>query len=223
MSDPHDTQLPAPPEPSRRVLRGALVLVAVFAASLSFLLALTQAGSAVQGAPNARWLAALLAVGGAVALWGAVWAAASRNPFGRWRPRGDAPYAAPRRLIAARVALVIAFVITLVMMTGLPYRAMTRQELAAFAALTIVAIASLGGAILVTRISPMGRALVVALGIYSSVMAIWRLPSMLPVLGSDAGPGPVVLLLIVGLVWASHIFAALCVVSLRGAWPPRTV
>jgi hypothetical protein len=126
-------------------------------------------------------------------------------------------------LIAARVALVIAFVITLVMMTGLPYRAMTRQELAALAALAIVAIASLAGAVLVTRPSPAGRGLVVALGIYSSVMAIWRLPSMLLVLGSDAGPGPVVLLLIVGLVWASHIFAALCVVSLRGAWPPRTV
>jgi hypothetical protein len=51
-------------------------------------------------------------------------------------------------------------------------------------------------------------------------MALWRLPSMLPTVGPDAGPGPVVLLLIVGSVWAAHIFAAACVLSLRGAWPP---
>lgn len=199
------------------IVRGLLVLTAVAAASLSWLLALTQAGLAVQGAPHARLLAALLAIGGAVAMWGAVWAAAGRNPFGRWRRTAERR--TPRRLIAARIALTLASLITLAMISSIPVPYRTREALAAFGALAAVAVAGITAAVLVTRRAPYGRWLTVALGIYALVMAAWRLPSMLPVIGPDAGPGPVVLLLVVGSVWVAHIFAAACVLSLRGAWP----
>lgn len=199
------------------MLRGLLVITALSAASLSWLLAVTEAGLAVQGAPHARALAALLAVGGAAAMWGAVWAAAGRNPFGRWRPA--ATRRAPRRLIAARVALALASLITLAMTLSIPLPYRTREAVVAFAALAAVAVAGFAAAVLVTRRAPYGRWLTIALGIYALVMATWRLPSMLPVIGPDAGPGPVVLLLVVGSVWVAHVFAAVCVLSLRGAWP----
>jgi hypothetical protein len=199
------------------MVRGLLVLTAVAAASLSWLLAVTQAGFAVQGVRHARALAALLAIGGAVAMWGAVWAASGRNPFGRWRRTAERR--TPRRLIAARIALILASLITLAMISSIPVPYRTREALAAFGALAAVAVAGITAAVLVTRRTPYGRWLTVALGIYAFVMAAWRLPSMLPVLGPDAGPGPVVLLLVVGSVWVGHIFAAACVLSLRGAWP----
>lgn len=198
------------------MLRAAAALICIAAASLLWLLAVTQAGEAVQGTPHARRTAAL----GAASLWAAVWSAANRNPFGRWQPLVGNPARAPRRLIVARVALVVASVITLLMVLALPYRDRTRDELAALGALSAVMIAGVTAAILITRRSPAGRWLAVALGMYGLVMACWRLPSMLPRTGPDAGAGPVVLLLIVGSVWAAHVFAAACVLSLRGAWPP---
>ena len=199
------------------MLRGLLVLTAVMAASLSWLLAITEAGNAVQGVPHARPFSALLAGGGASAMWGAVWAAAGRNPFGRWHPTSGRRV--PRRLIAARVALVIASLVTLAMVSSIPVPYRTREALVAFAALALVAAAGIAAAALLTRRAPYGRWLTVALGIYAFVMAAWRLPSMLPVVGPDAGPGPVVLLLVVGSVWVAHVFAAACVLSLRGEWP----
>ena len=208
------------PQTARRPLRAAIALTCICAASLLWLLALSEAGQAVLGAPDARAIAALLAALGAAALWAAVWTAASRNPFGRWQPRDDAPSRAPRRLIAARVALILASVITLLMMSALPHPPWTREEVWSFAALAAVALAGIAAASLITRRSPAGRWLAVALGIYGLVMALWRLPSMLPSVGPDAGAGPVVLLLIVGSVWSAHVFAAACVLSLRGAWPP---
>lgn len=199
------------------ILRGLLVLTALSAASLSWLFAITEAGLAVQGAPHAHALAALLAVGGAAAVWAAVWAAAGRNPFGRWHARAN-PHT-PRRLIAARVALVVASLVTLAMISSIPYPYRTRESLVASGALAAVALAALAAAVLVTRRAPYGRWLTVALGIHAFGMAVWRLPSMLPVVGPDAGPGPIVLLLVVGSVWVAHVFAAACVLSLRGAWP----
>ena len=210
------------PRTVRRSLRAAIVLTCISAASLFWLLALTQAGQAVQGAPHARATAALLATLGAVALWAGVWSAANRNPFGRWRPRGEHPNRAPRRLIAARIALAVASVITLLMIASLPYPPTSRDDRIALAALATVAVAGIGAAILITRRSPVGRWLTVALGAYGLGMALWRLPSMLPPIGPDAGAGPVVLLLIVGSVWSAHMFAAVCVLSLRGAWPPAS-
>ena len=209
------------PQKTRRVLRAALALACIAATSLLWLLALTQAGQAVQGAPHARAIAAVLAALGALALWAAVWSAANRNPLGRWQPRAENPSRAPRRLIAARVALVVASIITLLMMSALPYPPSTRDAIVALAALTAVAIASIAAAILITRRAAAGRWLTVALGIYGLAMAIWRLPSMLPSIGPDAGAGPVVLLLIVGSVWSAHVFAAACVLSLRAGWPPE--
>lgn len=206
-----------------RLLRGAVVLTAVSAASLSWLFAITEAGWAVQGAPHARTLAAVLAVGGAIALWAAVWAAAGRNPFGRWRPNALLPDRAPRRLLAARIALSIASIMTLLMASALPFPYRTREQLVAFLALASVAIAGIIAAVLITRRAPYGRALTVALGVYGLAMAIWRLPHMLPVIGPDAGPGAVVLALVVVTVWASHVIAAACVLSLRGAWPQNKV
>ena len=93
---------------------------------------------------------------------------------------------------------------------GLPQHA--RRSVALHAAL-------IAAAILITRRSSLGRGLAVALGAYGLGMALWRLPSMLPAVGPHAGAGPVALLLIVGSVWAAHVFAAACVLSLRGAWP----
>ena len=208
------------PQKTRRALRAAMALACVAVASLLCLLALTQAGQAVQGDPHARTIAAVLAVLGAVALWAAVWSAANRNPFGRWQRRDDSLSRAPRRLIAARAALLAASIITLLMMSSLPYPLQTRDAIVALSALATVAVAGIAAAILLTRRSPAGRLLAVALGIYGMVMALWRLPSMLPPIGPDAGAGPVVLLLVVGSVWSAHIFAAACVLSLRGAWPP---
>jgi len=208
------------PQKARRALRAAMALACVAVASLLCLLALTQAGQAVQGDPHARTIAAVLAVLGAVALWAAVWSAANRNPFGRWQRRDDSLSHAPRRLIAARAALVAASIITLLMMSSLPYPLRTRDAIVALSALATEAIAGIVAVILLTRRTPAGRWLAVALGIYGLVMALWRLPSMLPSVGPDAGAGPVVLLLIVGSVWSAHIFAAACVLSLRGAWPP---
>ena len=143
----------------------------------------------------------------------------SRNPFGRWRANSAAPPRAPRRLIAARVALIAASLTTLPMILALPRPTTSRAELVALAALSAVAIAGIVAAALVTRRAPYGRMLAVALGMYGLGMALWRLPSMLSVLGAGAGPGPVLLLAIVGTVWAAHIFAAACVLSLREAWP----
>ena len=202
-----------------RVPRAAIAVVCVAAASLLWLNALTQAGEAVQGAPHARSTAALLAALGAVALWAAVWAMANRNPFGRWQPRDGRTSRAPRRLIAARIALIIASVITLMMILALPFPPRARDDRVALAALSAVMIAGIAAAILITRRSSLGRGLAVALGAYGLGMALWRLPSMLPAVGPDAGAGPVALLLIVGSVWAAHVFAAACVLSLRGAWP----
>jgi hypothetical protein len=199
-------------------LRIVLVLAALVAASLSWLFALTEAGWAVQGVPHAKTLAAFLALGGAVALWAAVWAAAGRNPFGRWHGDARTSHRAPRRLIAARVALVIAALMTLPMILSLPFPYRTREAVTALAALSTVAVASVMAAILITRYAPYGRLLAVALGAYALAMAAWRLPSMLPVIGPDAGSGPVVLVLVVGGVWAAHVFAAACVLSLGRAW-----
>ena len=208
------------PQKTRRALRAAMALACVAAASLLCLLALTEAGQAVQGDPHARTIAAVLAVLGAVVLWAAVWSAANRNPFGRWQRRDASLDRPPRRLIAARAALIAASIITLLMISSLPYPLQTRDAIVALLALATVAVAGIAAAMLLTRRSPTGRWLAVALGIYGVAMAAWRLPSMLPTVGPDAGPGPVILLLVVGSVWSAHIFAAACVLSLRGAWPP---
>ena len=90
-------------------------------------------------------------------------------------------------------------------------------------AILVQLVAAAYAAITVTHRNPRGRYLAVALGAWMPSQLVRTTYNLAHAPGNaDSGPAVVWSFLLSWICYAAAIVAALCVVSLRGAWPPRT-
>jgi cell division protein FtsW (lipid II flippase) len=201
--------------------RALLTLLGVAATSGSLLLSGTQLTLATQGIHAASWIALVLFAAAIAFGWLTLWAAAGRNPLGRIDPASPRARA-PRRLVAARVCLVVAALLLVLFFAGLPRFPWRWQDTTV--AITILAqfAAAAYAAITVTHRNPRGRWVALALGAWMPSQLVRTTYNLAHAPGNaDSGPAVVWSFLLSWTCYAAAIVAALCVLSLRGAWPPR--
>ena len=206
---------------SRLALRAALTLLGVAIASVLLLLGATELNVAVQGDRVAPWIAFALTVLAVVAGWLTIWAARGANPLARLAPERRMIERAPARVVVARVLLTISALLELLFLLGLPFTSMRWRELVTAEIILAQLVATLYAALTLAHPEPRGRNVAIVLGA-CMVSQLLRSTFQLAAPGNpDAGPAAAMSYLLAWLCFGSAIVAALCVLSLRGDWPPR--
>ena len=174
---------------------------------------------ALAGHPRAWSLVALAVIVWFIGLWGAVWAAAARNPLGRRRSADAAR--PPRRFWGVRLALAYAGLASAYLLSSLPWPPTASADWTSATVLSLLFVGALVGGAAVGRPSAVGRWVILiggAWGAFSLARAAYafRETALL-----SPAPGIVWSAVLAGSIFVMWILAALVVLTTWHAWPER--